>query len=224
MWTRPRGGLAPRAGMGTTARWFRIGGYTASGSARDWAGWARRSSPGLKTVVVAVAEQTALALADTPVGVTMLCPALVRSAMSPTGVDPADVADEALHAVHGGRFAVVQSQCHRPQRRDARFVDSGRPRIPPSRQQSRVVIALDGSRTRRPRSSPARTPASAAPSHLPVLGDDGCQDDHLVIMPFRISGGGHAIAQAESGLNAGHKRVRTRSSTGCQVCSAGRSS
>jgi len=56
--------------------------------------------------VVPVAEQTALALADTPVGVTMLCPALVRSAMSPT-VDPADVADEALHAVHEGRFAVV---------------------------------------------------------------------------------------------------------------------
>jgi len=60
-----------------------------------------------KHAVVAVAEQAALALTGTAVGVTVLCPALVRTAMSPMGDDPADVAAAALAAVHDGRFAVV---------------------------------------------------------------------------------------------------------------------
>lgn len=63
-----------------------------------------------KHAVVAVAEQAALALADTPVDVTVLCPALVRTAMSPVGSDPADVADEALAALENGRFVVVPGE------------------------------------------------------------------------------------------------------------------
>lgn len=38
-----------------------------------------------KHAVLAVAEQAAMALADTPIGITVLCPALVRSAMSEVG-------------------------------------------------------------------------------------------------------------------------------------------
>jgi 1-deoxy-11beta-hydroxypentalenate dehydrogenase len=59
-----------------------------------------------KHAIVAVAEQTALALAGTQVGVTVLCPELVRTGMSPEGEDPLVVADEALEAVRAGRFAV----------------------------------------------------------------------------------------------------------------------
>lgn len=60
-----------------------------------------------KHAAVAVGEQAALALADTPVTVTVLCPALVRSGMSDVGADPADVAEEALAAVDDGAFVVV---------------------------------------------------------------------------------------------------------------------
>ena len=55
--------------------------------------------------VVAVAEQAALALADTDVSVTLLCPALVRSGMSEVGEDPDVVAAAALTAAPG-RFLV----------------------------------------------------------------------------------------------------------------------
>lgn len=60
-----------------------------------------------KHAAVTVAEQAALALADTPVTVTVLCPALVQTGMSDTGADPADVADQALAAADKGTFAVV---------------------------------------------------------------------------------------------------------------------
>jgi len=60
-----------------------------------------------KHAVVTVAEQAALALADTPVTVTVLCPALVRGGMSEIGEDPADVATRALDAVARNTFAVV---------------------------------------------------------------------------------------------------------------------
>ena len=63
-----------------------------------------------KHALVAVAEQTALALADSNVGVTVLCPALVRSAMSPTGDDPHEVAVAALDAVRDGQFVVTPPQ------------------------------------------------------------------------------------------------------------------
>lgn len=60
-----------------------------------------------KHAVVAVAEQAAMALYDTQVGVTVLCPALVRSGMSEAGADPADVAATALQACRDGTFAVI---------------------------------------------------------------------------------------------------------------------
>ena len=63
-----------------------------------------------KHALLAVAEQTALGLADSPVGVTVLCPALVRTGMSEEGADPADVAAMALHACREGRFAVIDPE------------------------------------------------------------------------------------------------------------------
>jgi NAD(P)-dependent dehydrogenase (short-subunit alcohol dehydrogenase family) len=66
-----------------------------------------------KHAVVAVAEQAALALRDTAIGVTVLCPALVRTGMSDVGADPLDVADEALAAVDGGVFLVTDPSWQR---------------------------------------------------------------------------------------------------------------
>ena len=63
-----------------------------------------------KHAVVAVAEQTALILRDSQVGVTVLCPALVRSGMSDSGADPADVAAAALQACRDGKFTVVDEE------------------------------------------------------------------------------------------------------------------
>lgn len=60
-----------------------------------------------KHAALAVAEQAALHLADTPVSVTVLCPALVRTAMSDVGDDPDEVAALALESVATGRFAVI---------------------------------------------------------------------------------------------------------------------
>lgn len=59
-----------------------------------------------KHAVVTVAEQTALALADQPVSVTLLCPALVRTGMSDSGEDPSAVARQAMHALDRRAFAV----------------------------------------------------------------------------------------------------------------------
>ncbi|MDQ3974629.1 MAG: hypothetical protein M3276_09940 [Actinomycetota bacterium] len=55
-------------------------------------------------------EQAALALVDTPVSVTVLCPALVRTGMCAEGAEPTDVAVEALSACRSGVFAVVPAQ------------------------------------------------------------------------------------------------------------------
>jgi NAD(P)-dependent dehydrogenase (short-subunit alcohol dehydrogenase family) len=60
-----------------------------------------------KHAVTAIAQHAAMALADTPVGVSMICPALVSTGMSPDGVPPALVADEALRVVDNGVFAVM---------------------------------------------------------------------------------------------------------------------
>lgn len=60
-----------------------------------------------KHAVVAVAEQTALALEEHPITVTILCPSLVRTGMSEEGDDPAAVATGALRAVDRGLFAVL---------------------------------------------------------------------------------------------------------------------
>jgi NAD(P)-dependent dehydrogenase (short-subunit alcohol dehydrogenase family) len=63
-----------------------------------------------KHAVVAIAEQTALSLHDTPVTVSVLCPALVRTAMSDVGDDPKDVAAAALAAARAGRFLVMPDE------------------------------------------------------------------------------------------------------------------
>lgn len=60
-----------------------------------------------KHAVVALAESASLALQATPVTVTLVCPALVRTGMSEVGADPDDVAAEALEAAAGGKFLVV---------------------------------------------------------------------------------------------------------------------
>ena len=86
-----------------------------------------------KHAAVAVAEQAALALAGTNVGVTVLCPALVRTAMSPTGVDPADVAADALVAVRDGRFVVgVPDEWSTAIVQRAERLVSGLPQVPPA--------------------------------------------------------------------------------------------
>lgn len=62
-----------------------------------------------KHAVTAIAQHAAMALADTPIQVSMICPALVATGMSPEGAEPALVAGEALRAVEDGVFAVVPS-------------------------------------------------------------------------------------------------------------------
>ncbi|MEV4073832.1 SDR family oxidoreductase [Nonomuraea fuscirosea] len=85
-----------------------------------------------KHAVVALAEQAALSLAGTPIGVTLLCPALVRSGMSPEGEDPADVAADALAAVRAGRFTVVPDGWDGEIERRARWLASGAQPTPPN--------------------------------------------------------------------------------------------
>ena len=62
----------------------------------------------------------------------MLCPALVRTAISPVGVDPADVADEALAAIEQGRFAVMPQEWRRSVLDRAEHLTSGRTPTPPT--------------------------------------------------------------------------------------------
>lgn len=80
-----------------------------------------------KHAVIAVAEQTALALADTAVSVTVVCPALVRSGMSETGADPDDVAARALIAADEGRFLVVDDEWAPAVAERTRLLLTGRP-------------------------------------------------------------------------------------------------
>ena len=84
-----------------------------------------------KHAVVAVAEQAALHLAGSGVGVTVLCPALVRSGMSEHGEDPLDVADRALDAVRSGAFAVVPDEWHSAVVERSFMLTSGRQPSPP---------------------------------------------------------------------------------------------
>lgn len=97
-----------------------------------WAGGGAYAAS--KHAVVALAEQTALSLVDTPVSVTLLCPALVRSGMSPVGEDPDEVAAAALDACGQGRFAVIPDDWHAAvQERAARLVSGTPPAIPQPR-------------------------------------------------------------------------------------------
>ena len=84
-----------------------------------------------KHAVVAVAEQAALALQASPVAVSVLCPGLVQTAMSPEGEDPAVVAAGALAALDTGRFAIVPEAWAPAVRERSVLLTSGQaPRIP----------------------------------------------------------------------------------------------
>jgi NAD(P)-dependent dehydrogenase (short-subunit alcohol dehydrogenase family) len=84
-----------------------------------------------KHAVLAVAEQAALELAATPVSVTVLCPGLVRTAMSDQGDDPLEVAAQGLRAMEEGRFAVLPQAWSSAVRNRAEILVSGRqPELP----------------------------------------------------------------------------------------------
>lgn len=63
-----------------------------------------------KHAVVAVAEHAAMALADSLVGISMICPALVSTGMSSQGIDPSEVAAQALATIGNGTFAVIPDE------------------------------------------------------------------------------------------------------------------
>lgn len=88
-----------------------------------------------KHAVIALAEQAALSLIDTSISVTLLCPALVRSRMSPVGEDPEQVAAEALEACQQGRFAVIPHEWHAAVRERAEGLIAG---VPPALPQPRT--------------------------------------------------------------------------------------
>lgn len=84
-----------------------------------------------KHAVLAVAEQAALELAGSNIGVTVLCPALVRTGMSDDGTDPADVVNEALAAADDQRFAVLPPEWHDAVLKRATDLTTGaRPQVP----------------------------------------------------------------------------------------------
>ena len=80
-----------------------------------------------KRAVIAIAEQAALALTGTPVTVTVLCPALVRTGMSEIGEEPADVAVAAVSAAEAGRFAVVPPEWQTAVIKGAQHLVTGSP-------------------------------------------------------------------------------------------------
>ena len=84
-----------------------------------------------KHTVVAIAEQAAFDLAGTNVGLTVLCPALVRTGMSELGRDPLEVAEEALDAVAAGRFLITPEEWRQAiVQRSERLVTGDRPAVP----------------------------------------------------------------------------------------------
>jgi NADP-dependent 3-hydroxy acid dehydrogenase YdfG len=85
-----------------------------------------------KHAVLAVAEQAALHLADSPISVTVLCPALVKTAMSDIGDDAHSVAALALEAVEAGRFAVIPPTWTQALRARAETLTTGRPPTVPA--------------------------------------------------------------------------------------------
>jgi NAD(P)-dependent dehydrogenase (short-subunit alcohol dehydrogenase family) len=81
--------------------------------------------------VLALAEQAAIELADSGIGVTVICPALVRTAMSDEGDDPREVALEAFSAVEEKRFAVLPREWSAAvELRAANLVGGAPPTIP----------------------------------------------------------------------------------------------
>ena len=85
-----------------------------------------------KHAVTAVAQHAAMALADTAVGVTVICPAFVSTGMSSEGVDPSEVAELALQAVDEGVFAVVPSEWQAAVVEQRALIVNGRQPSPPA--------------------------------------------------------------------------------------------
>ncbi|MGH3503563.1 MAG: SDR family NAD(P)-dependent oxidoreductase [Nocardioidaceae bacterium] len=84
-----------------------------------------------KHAVVAVAEHAAIALADTPVGVSVICPALVSTGMSSEGADPAEVAAKALATIEDGTFAAIPHEWqHAVVTAATRLASGQRPKAP----------------------------------------------------------------------------------------------
>jgi NAD(P)-dependent dehydrogenase (short-subunit alcohol dehydrogenase family) len=84
-----------------------------------------------KHAVIAVAEQAALSLLDSDVRITVNCPGLVRTGMSPEGADPADVAEAALAAVDSGRFILMPDEWRTAIGDRATMIETGvQPSIP----------------------------------------------------------------------------------------------
>ncbi len=103
-----------------------------------------------KHAVLAVAEQAAQVLAGTNVSVTVVCPALVRTAMSDVGADPNKVAAEALAAADAGRFLVVPREWEAAVRRRSETLVAGtQPQVP----SPEVKTPTD---TARPQGAPGR--------------------------------------------------------------------
>lgn len=86
-----------------------------------------------KHAVLAVARHAAMALADTRVEVHVLCPDLVRSAMSPEGMPSEDVARHALALISEHRFAWVPPRWQDAVREGAADLAAGTFPRPPSR-------------------------------------------------------------------------------------------
>jgi len=84
-----------------------------------------------KHALTAVAEQAALALDPTNISVTLLCPALVKTAMSDVGEAAEDVAQRAIEAMDDHRFVVAPPQWSDAIVRRAQRTTSGeRPEVP----------------------------------------------------------------------------------------------
>lgn len=84
-----------------------------------------------KHAVVAVAEHAAMALADTPVNVSMICPASVATGMSDAGIDAEHVARQALATIEDDTFAVVPAEWRNAVVNGAaRFASGHQPRSP----------------------------------------------------------------------------------------------
>lgn len=84
-----------------------------------------------KHALLAVAEQAALALAESPIRVSVLCPALVRTGMSTEGEDPADVAAAALTGAREGRFIIMPPEWTTAVHQRAELLSSGQtPQMP----------------------------------------------------------------------------------------------
>lgn len=85
-----------------------------------------------KHAVTAVAQHAAMALAGTPVRVSMICPALVSTGMSAEGIDPAHLARDALQALDDGAFALVPSEWQAAVVAQAERIVSGHWPTPPA--------------------------------------------------------------------------------------------